>query len=183
MLDSLFGIWSWLRANDIPNWLVAVLLPLAYHWYQSLRVHSIPGLDVLFSPGQASMNQRLCDVLFIRFRNNTSSTVYITNAKIAYCAYSFPAHAAADRDAAYTSYELKFGDSSGQFSLRQITVQTGQDAVSFVPLSAPVMPDFLSHAPGFRRFLPTWFPFSRKFFRLEFSAMVGDKSYSVSMSY
>lgn len=74
-----------------------------------------------------------------------------------------------------SSYELKFLNGN-DFGLRQTTIHTDGCAITCIPLFQPVSEEMLNFICSKWR---NWFGFP-KFFRLEYTALVGDSKYNVS---
>jgi len=174
MINLLLGFFEKLNKYDLPNWLIAFAWPLfLFYWYRR-KVSNVPSLNIFLSAGQTNMCNSRCDALLFRFVNNTGSVVYITNLRL--FAGSQPIiHEAADKDFSTNSYELKFlnGDA---FELRQITIHTNGSGITFIPLSQQASKELLTFSCSKWR---SWLGFPR-FFRLEYTALVGDSKYNVS---
>ncbi len=190
MFGWIGDLWTWARAHDLPNWFSLVfslaVWPLFLLWWHRRRVTSVFGLELHFNPGtihigpdQTPANNPQYPAVSIRFQNHTGSVVYISGPRIRNCSSLFPVTQAADRDIASDSYHLKFSDGRGAFSLREITLQTTHSAFSAMPSDLKLSQDFYSlrRSGLLRRIL------LRKYFILEYTAMVGSTRYLVATKY
>lgn len=175
--------WNWLRANDLPNWaalaFTAILWPLALFFWQRRRVQSVPGLEVHFVPGTIAIGTSSHSAVDIRFTNHTGSVAYISGVRIKDCSPSFAVPIDAARDVAANSYHLKFISPSGLFELREVTLQTSTSAQTCMPISAALSTEFYTHKTSWlaRRLR------QRKYFIIEYTAMVGTTRYAVATYY
>lgn len=182
---SVSAAYDWLKAHDLPNWVTfaftAVVWPLVIFGWQRRRVNGIPGLEVSFYPGTIKINAQSFDAIDIRFTNHTGSVVYISRPRIRNCSKrNYPVPAQAARDIAGNSYHLKFNDGAGGFTLREVTLQTTATAQTCMPaFSAASVNALLPYVP------PLWARVlrRRKFFVLEYTAMVGTKPRAVATVY
>ena len=175
--------WAWARANDIPNWFAlaftAVLWPVALLLWQRRRVSGVPGLEVHFTPGDISIDNRPYKAVAVRFTNHTGSVCYVSGVRVTHCTRAFPVPIEAARDVAGNSYHLKFQQPSGAFDLREVTLQTGQSAVSVMPALAAMPEEFFTHTPSWtERQLRR-----RKYFVLGYTAMVGNARFGIATRY
>lgn len=177
-------MWTWMKKNDLPNWIIfgftAIIWPLALFVWSRIKYTNIPNLEIsLFkAENKIIMNGKIYDGLLFNFVNNTGSVIYITNARLSKCSNLFKVHPDASRDIAECSHELKFLDPVQHYSLRQITLQTNQEAITCIALS-DFQPEILTFKPwAIRRKIGF-----RKYFRLDYAAMVGNKRYLVSTKY
>lgn len=180
--DAMLSLWRWLRENDLPNWLIfaftAVLWPLALFAWQRRRVTGVAGLDVNFVTGQITIDGKAYPAVDIHFTNHTGSVAYIRGVRVRDCTKRFYVPPAAARDIARNSYQLKFNDGAGHFLLREITLQTNGSAQTCMP-SALMPLEFFQHSlPWYARKLRR-----RKYFTLEYTAMVGTTRHSVATAY
>lgn len=174
MSDFLLSLLEKLNKYDLPNWLIAFAWPLfLFYWYRR-KVSNVPGLSIFLSADHTAVRNTPCDALFFRFINNTGSVVYITNLRL-FAGSKAIIHEAADKDFSTSSYELKFLNGN-DFELRQTTIHTDGCAITCIPLFQPAPEEMLNfrHSKWHN-----WFGFP-KFFRLEYTALVGDSKYDVS---
>ncbi len=179
------SLWDLAKQHDIPNWFAlaftVVLWPLALFWWQRRRINNVPNLEVIFKLGGMQVGNAAGPAINITFLNHTGSVVYITSARIKNCssAFSVPNNHA-DRDSAENSYHLKFQlNGTGNFEYREITLQTNQSATTSIAVTTQPNDNFFSYVvPWYRR----WFNY-RKFFILEYTAMVGNTRYLVATLY
>jgi hypothetical protein len=178
----MLSAWRWLRENDLPNWVIfaftVVLWPVALFAWQHRRANSIPGLEVHFSSGKITIGEQPHHAIDIRFTNHTGSVVYVSGVRIRNRSKRFYVPLDAARDIAGDSYHLKFIDTQGQFRLREITLQTNDTAQTCIP-SGFVGLEFLGYVPPwYARVLRR-----RKYFILEYTAMVGTTRHFVATAY
>lgn len=175
--------WTWLRANDVPNWLVVaftvVLWPLALFLWSRRKVNGVPGLEVHFVPGGITIGEKPFPAVDIQITNHTGSVVYLSGARVRNCTSAFTVPVDAARDIAGNSYHLKFLNSHGQFIDREITLQTNASAKTCMPAADPPPKEFYTYSsPWWARRLRL-----RKYFVLEYTAMVGSTRYAVATLY
>jgi hypothetical protein len=172
------------KDNDAPNWLVLLFTGIAwpivlYLWHRR-KVNSIPGLEVRFAPGSITINGKSFDAIGIEFINHTGSVAYITGPQIRRCSHKFKVPIEASRDIGHDYHHMKFLDAlSGQFEFREITLQTGGIAKSCMAVSPAPLDEFYRYsAPWYRRCFGL-----RKYFVLEYTAMVARNRFSVLTVY
>jgi hypothetical protein len=175
--------WNWARENDIPNWIAvaftAILWPIALLLWQRRKVNGVPGLEVHFATGQITIAGKPFAAIDIQFTNHTGSVVYVSGARVRGCTKSFPVPVEASRDIAENSYHLKFMDGGGLFVMREVTLQTSASAKTCMPASSTLSSDFFTYSSSrFTRVLRL-----RKYFVLEYTAMVGTTRHSVATLY
>ncbi len=175
---------TWLDQHPLPNWVTfgftAVVWPLVLFWWNRRKVNSIAGLQVsFFHRGTTiTIGGAPYPAVDVEFLNATQSVVYLTHALISGCTKEFPISPAASRDIANDAYELKFLDKN-QYVLREITLHTNTSAKTCIPAAAAPPATFYQHKAGlFRRLLRR-----PKYFRIEYTALVGDKRYKASTVY
>jgi hypothetical protein len=175
--------WRWLRANDIPNWFAVaftiVLWPVALFSWQRRKVNGVRGLEVHFAPGQISIAGQPYAAIDIQFTNHTGSVVYVSGVRVRNCSKSFVVPVEASRDIAENSYHLKFMNVEGHFVMREETLQTSASAKTCMPVSGGMSTAFFTYSsPWYARLLRR-----RKYFVLEYTAMVGTARHSVATLY
>ncbi len=187
MTDGIFtcvaDLWTWARANDIPNWVAVAFTGIAWPvtlflWHRR-KVNSVPGLEVHFAAGSIKIGEKPHSAIDVQFTNHTGSVAYISGARIRSCTKAFQVPVEAARDIAQGSYHLKFMRDSPQFILREVTLQTSESAKTCMPASPGLANEFYTHAPSwaarlFRR---------QKYFVLEYTAMVGTTRHAVATVY
>jgi len=177
------AVWSWAKANDLPNWFAvaftAVVWPIALFLWQRRTVNNIPSLEVRFTEGRITIHGKPFDAIDIELINNTNSVVYLSGARIRKCSPAFQVPVDADRDIAENSYQACFMDQNGHFVTRQTTLQTTERAKTCIAVLPKPDPTFFTYsAPWYRRLVRR-----PKYFILEYTAMVGTKRYAVSTLY
>jgi hypothetical protein len=142
--------WSWLRNNDVPNWLVVaftiVLWPLALFLWQRRKVNGVPGLEVHFAPGNITIGGKPFSAVDMQVTNHTGSVVYINRVRIRDCTRAFPVPVEAARDIAENSYHLKFMNADRQFVQREVTLQTNASAKTCMPATDPLPKEFYTYS-------------------------------------
>jgi hypothetical protein len=176
-------LWTTARQNDLPNWFAAafslVMWPLALLAWNRRRSNNIPGLEVRFAPGSISIDSQPHSAIDIQFINHTGSVTYVSGGRIRECTRAFSVPTAAARDIAANSYHLKFMGDDGAFSMREVTIQTGNVAKTCIAVSTPPTQEFFSYITPWHRRL-----FRRpKYFVLEYDAMVGTNRRRVATLY
>lgn len=175
--------WTWARTNDLPNWFAvaftAVLWPLTLILWQRRRVNGVTGLEAHFVDGNIKIGEKPFPAIDIQFTNHTGSVAYISGVRIRECTASFPVPVEASRDRAANSYHLKFMDAEGHFNLREKTLQTSESGKTCMPVADHMPDDFFKHSPSWlsRRCR------KRKYFLLEYTALVGNVRHLVCTVY
>jgi hypothetical protein len=182
-LTCISNLWAWAQANDIPNWVAVaftgIAWPVALFFWQRRKINSVAGLEVHFSAGNITIASKPYSAVEVQFTNHTGSVVYISGVRIRSCTRNFPVPVEAARDIAQGSYHLKFIEDSGQFVLREITLQTNTSARTCMPASPGLSNGFYTHSPSwiarlFRR---------QNYFVLEYTAMVGTARHAIATIY
>lgn len=179
----IFEAWTWAKENDLPNWVAvlftAILWPVALFVWNHRRVNNIAHLEVQFAPGKIQIHGKPHAAVSIDFTNHTGSVVYLTGARIKRCSPLFRVPIDASRDIAESSYHLKFMEPSGGFIYREQTLQTNQNAHTCIATISDLPESFYTYsAPWWRRAFRV-----RKYFLLEYTAMVGTTRRSVTTLY
>jgi hypothetical protein len=175
--------WAWARANDIPNWLAialtSVLWPVALILWQRRKVNGVHGLEVHFATGNIQIGGKPFSAIDIQFTNHTGAVAYVSGVRVKGCTPDFAVPVEASRDVAENSYHLKFMDDKGQFVMREVTLQTSTGAKTCMPAPTTLPTEFFTYSPSWlaRRFG------RRKYFVLEYTAMVATTRYSVATLY
>jgi hypothetical protein len=183
ILTCVAELWAWARANDIPNWVAVaftgVAWPITLFLWHRRKVNSVPGLEVHFAAGEIQIGGKPHAAVDVQFTNHTGSVVYISGARIRSCTKEFPVPVEAARDIAQGSYHLKFMDEGGQFVRREVTLQTNTSQKTCMPTTAALASNFYTHSP-------TWLARHlrrRKYFVIEYTAMVGTTRHAVATVY
>lgn len=187
MVDSLLAcaanLWTWARANDIPNWVVVaftgIAWPIALFLWHRRKVNSVPGLEVHFAAGNINIGDKAHPAVDVEFTNHTGAVTYVSGARIRSCTRAFPVPVEAARDIARGSYHLKFIRESGAFDLREVTLQTSASAKTCMPTTPELAGEFYTHSPSWAARLFR----HQKYFVLEYTAMVGTTRYAVATVY
>jgi hypothetical protein len=175
--------WVWVKENDLPNWVAvlftAILWPVVLFLWNHRRVNNIAHLEVQFAPGKIQMHGQPHTAVSIDFTNHTGSVVYLTGARIKRCSRLFRVPIDASKDIAEGSYHLKFMDETGGFVHREQTLQTNQNAHTCIATTSELPESFYTYsAPWWRRAFR-----ARKYFLLEYTAVVGTTRRSVTTLY
>lgn len=183
-MSALTCVWHWAKQNDLPNWftfvVAGVLWPLAVFAWQRRKTSGVPGLEVHLQPGNITIGGQPFPAIDVQFTNHTQSVVYVTSARIRKCTAEFPVPIQAARDIARDSYHLKFMDTNtGQFNLREVTLQTSMSQKTCMPAAKQMPPEFFQPKPSRVRRWLRW----RKYFVIEYTAMVGDVRHFVATAY
>lgn len=180
-------MWCWLKTHDLPNWLAAVfglfVWPTIIIVWNRRTVHSVRGLEVSVSPGNVKIGSTDYPAIDVRFINSTGSIVYVTGPRVRINSKTLRVPKEADRDIAQGAlYFAAFDDDtnpSGEANVREFTLQTNRRRHGAIALIEVLPDDFYAHtAPRWRRILRR-----PKYFRLEYTAMVGRKLHSIATIY
>jgi hypothetical protein len=182
-LAAIAKFWEWSRANDLPNWVAAafslILWPLVLFLWQRRRVNSVAGLEVHFFRGTITIGGKDFPAVDIRFTNHTGAVAYVSGVRVRDCTTQFLVPLAAARDISSNSYHLKFNYGDGAFEHREVTLQTNATAQSCMPVTVSPPDSFFAHArPWYMRAIK-W----RKYFILEYTALVGSTRHLVATRY
>ena len=143
----------------------------------------IPGLRVSFAPSSLSIGGNPYASVDIIFTNNTSLVVYLSYVRLKRFTslVAVPLDTSGSKDISSNAMDLTFFDLSRQiFHYRQVTLDTGSDAKVSIAVSTQLTKKFFytHRVPRLRRTLGL-----RKYFVLEYTAMVGTRKYSVETVY
>ena len=167
--------------HDIPNWFTLlftiIIWPLALFLWNRRKVQNIPNLEVSSVTETLTVNGTAYPALWLKYSNQTGSTVYLSNARLLKCTKLLNVAQASTRDLS-AAYELNFSV-GGNLNQRQIILHTNCQTETAIALDSNPSTKMLSFKPSlWRRIL------SRpKYFCLEYVAMVGKKHYNVSTIY
>jgi hypothetical protein len=180
------GAYSWLKLNDLPNWVVVIftviLWPLFLFWWNRHKVNNIPNLRVSFAEGHLEIRGKPHRGVDIVFFNNTGSVAYLNRVRIRSCSALFPVPTDVDRDIAENSHDLSFMNCRGKYADREVTLQTSQSTKTIIAVAQEMPQAFYNYAPDRPWLIPR--PIRRRrYFVLEYTAMVGEKKYSVMTKY
>jgi hypothetical protein len=177
------AIWNWAKANDLPNWGVvlftAIVWPSFLYYWHSRKVNNIPNLEVRLAPGNMQINGEQHDAVAIDIINHTGAVVYLSGARIKRCSRLFSVPIDAAWDIGGWSHHLAFMDDQGHFIRRELTLQTNQTGRTAIAVNSPLANSFYTYRARWYRRLLRW----RKFFVLEYTAMVGTARYFVATLY
>jgi hypothetical protein len=114
------------------------------------------------------------------FTNRTGSVVYLNRARLRERQSRFPVPLWAVKDIGDGWRELKFLDRSmNQLTQDECILQTNDRAVTNIAISQQMGSEFYSYRP---RWMRKWFR-CPKYFRLQYTAMVGNRKCSVDTIY
>ena len=176
-------LWEAAHRNDLPNWFAfaftVILWPVALIAWNRRRVNNVPGLEVRFAAGSITIGANPHEAVDIQFINHTGSVAYVRNGRIRNCTSAFRVPLDAARDIAQNSHHLAFIDAKGQFCLREITMQTNDEAKTCIAAPNRMPEDFFRYsAPWYARLVRR-----PKYFILEYTAMVGTTRHAVATLY
>jgi hypothetical protein len=186
-------LFSWLLTKDydLTNWgvffLTVIFVPTVIFWWSARTKNKIPKLLVAFLPSLPDARVSLQEGssvahphVNISFENQTGSIVYVTGPQIRNCSKLFTVPTQAVRDIGENSHPLSFfNDTTKIYEDHQVTLQTGDKRATIMPVDVPMDDTFYRYRPSFIRRLCR----RRKYFILEYTAMVGERKYSVSTIY
>lgn len=188
MWNWLKEVWNWLKENDLPNWIIflfaALVWPTVLFLWQKRKVNNVPHLEVRLFPGDIQIGSTPQGAVphhavTIEVINHTGSVVYLSGARIKRCSSLFPVPIDASRDIAEGSHHLSFIDAEGHFTQRELTLQTNQNTITCIAVTSPLPEAFYTYrAPWYRRLCRV-----KKYFILEYTAMVGTARYFVATLY
>ena len=171
-----------LKGKDLPNWvclfLSVIIIPFVINWWKKREVKNIPNLQMSLSFGTMGMGHQQYPCINIKFLNNSDSTIYLSGVRILKPSKLFQVSPDAERNIADNSYILRFPDSKGIFCERHVTLETGASASTCLAL-VKIIEELSEYSPKFFCKLFCW----RKYFRLKYSAMVGERQYKVSFNH
>lgn len=171
--------------GDIKNWAslaISILLwPLILKWHDQSRKPFLKGLDISIDPDMMAIGGIPHPAARFTFVNRTDQAIYLTNLDIMNCTDKFKIHHGSHKDIQRGAYELKFlsPPPTSLYELREGILNPNEVAVTCIALDAPLLPEVKAHKPK------TWFNWLRscKYFRLEYSAMIGTKPVKVGINY
>jgi hypothetical protein len=178
--------YTWIKDNDLPNTftfvVTSIIWPVVVIWWHRHKVHSIPNLLVAFMPGSTTVtiNNVPYPAVYILFENQTGFILYITGPRIRNCSKLFPVPTTAVRDFGQNVHPLSFAKPIPQggmiFAGHQVTLQTNGKADSIMGVTTAMPQSFYEYRTPWLRRVFRW----RKYFILEYTAMVGEKKYRVA---
>ena len=181
--STIIQVWNWAKANDLPNWVVflftAIVWPIVLFYWQKKKVNNVQHLEVILGPGNIQISGNPHNAVSIDVVNHTGAVVYLSGARIKKCSSLFSVPIDASRDIAEGSHQLKFMDQTGVFIHRELTLQTNETARTSIPVNSPLADSFYKYrAPWYMRLCRI-----RKYFVLEYTAIVGTTRYFVATLY
>jgi hypothetical protein len=187
--DWLVNANAWAKSNDLSNWggviftVIAwpTVLSLLILWWTTRKVNSISKLLVAFMPtDDITMGGASFPAVAILFENQTGSVVYVTGPRIRNCSRRFPIPTQAVRDIGHNWHPLSFWNTTANlFQDHQTTLQTSGKAQTTIAVMDGMPESFYRHETCRLRRLFRM----PKYFIIEYTAMVGEKKYSVSTIY
>ena len=174
-----------MSCNWVQFWIqflfIAIVWPLSVWLWTKRKVASINGLEIQLASHQAQINHAEQPGILITFANRTGAVVYLSNARLREQPRNLAVYALATRDISDSSCQLRFrpANTNENFDLRQIILQTDQDAQSWLPLANNPVNELFTYRPL------RWLGVFRRprYFRITFLAVVGEARYRVSMPY
>jgi hypothetical protein len=183
-MSGISYVWQWLKDNDAPNWFVIVLSlilwPIFLYWISNRKRHSIPHLEVFPQMIQAGIGLQQGDGVELEFANLTGSIVYLRRVRLRENRRNFrvPNVAVRDISSGWRDLSLRY-KSENVYQHHECILQTNERAMCFIAVEQQLDASFHNHRPGWIRRLFG----CPKYYRLEYTAMVGEKKYSVSTIY
>ena len=182
--DWFVGAYAWLKDHDLPNtftFVVTIIFwPLALLWWAKRKVNNVSKLLVAFTSVPAVTMSESFPAVAILFENQTGSVVYLNGPQIRNCSKRFTIPTEAVRDIGENAHPLSFlNRTTGVFQDHQATLQTSDKAQTVIAVTNQMPESFYRYKTPFLRRV-----FRRpKYFIMEYTAMVGEKRYSVSTIY
>jgi len=176
-------LWQWLKDHDAPNWFTIafslVVWPLVLYYWGRHKIQEIPHFEVYPIPGQkTNIGGRPYDTVGFAFTNRTPSVVYVRRVRLRENQKNFPIPPAAVRSVSGWR-EIKFENQNGQLVDDERILNTTDRALTSIAVSKPMGNEIHSYRPGWLRRLFRL----PKYFMLEYTAMVGERKYSVATVY
>ena len=166
-----WNVLNWLKDSSALRWVTLGLT--------SNKRENIPGLEVLHQPGETLIGNRHFNAVNFIFTNRTGQVVYLSGARLRECQEHFSIPPDAIRDISGWR-ELKFfNNNAGRFEDQEYTLHTGRSITTSIAVARQLDPAFQSYQPGW---VSRWFR-RPKYFLLQYTARVGDKTYSVETVY
>jgi hypothetical protein len=180
---ALYDGLAWLRSNDLPNWFSLpfslIAWPMALYWWSTHKRQAIPYFEVNPSPADTRIGAQQFDAVAFQFANRTGNVVYLSRARLRGRQKNFPIPVIAARDISGGWHQLKFMTCTGDLTEHECIVQANSSAITIIAVSRTMDQSFYSYQPGRVR---RWFR-CPKYFTLQYTAMVGEKKYSIESVY
>jgi hypothetical protein len=176
--------WRWLKENDAPNWFAIsfslIVWPIILYWISNRKRHHIPHFDVFPQAIQVGIGQQQGNAVELEFANLTGSIVYLRRVRLRENRKNFPVPAVAVRDISSGWRDMTLRYSSEKiYHHHECILQTNERAMCCIAVERQLDASFYNHRPRWiRRFFRC-----PKYYRLEYTVMVGEKKYSVSTTY
>lgn len=180
--EQLKNIFLLVTNYDISNWFTLlftiIMWPLVLFLWNRKKVQSIPSLEVSTPIGILDIGGSAYPAIWLKFSNQTGSTVYLSNARLLKCTKLLNVALASTRDLSAAAYELNFSV-GGNLNQRQIILDTNGQVETAIALDSNPNKEILTFKPSL------WRRIFRhpKYFCLEYTAMVGKERYHVSTIY
>ena len=184
MPGQFYEVWQWLKDNDAPNWFVIffslLVWPVILYWISNRKGHNVPHLDVFPHMISAGIGNQQGDAVELEFANVTGSIVYLQRVRLREKRKNFPVPEVAARDISSGWRDLSLRYLSEQvYHRHECILQTNERAMCCVAVEGQLDASFHNHRSRWiRRFFRC-----PKYYRLEYTAMVGEKKYTVSTVY
>jgi hypothetical protein len=177
-------IWNWLKDNDAPNWFVIffslIVWPVTLYWWSTRKRQNIPDFTVLPIGGQTIINGQHFPSVDLIFTNRTGHVVYLSRARLRECQRRFPIPLTIAKDISGGWREVKFAWKNPQhLNDDECILQTNDRVMTNMPVSQQMDNAFFAYRAGLFRRLFRW----PKYFLLQYTAMVGEKKYSIETVY
>jgi hypothetical protein len=184
MSGMFYDFWQWLKDNDAPNWFVIffslIVWPIILYWISNRKRQSIHHLEVFPQLIPLGIGPQQGDGVELEFANLTGSIVYLRRVRLLENRKNFPVPSAAARDisSGWRDLSLRYKPET-LYQHHECILQTNQRAMCCIAIERQLDQSFHNHRPGWIRRLFG----CPKYYRLEYTAMVGEKKYSVSTIY
>lgn len=172
---------EFLSASEMPNWITLILganlIGLLTWLWRKRKVSHITGLEVSLNESTMQINSEESHAVVFEFANRTDKRVIVLHPIVKNRTELFPISKRTSEDIAQRTSELKFLDQCGGYSQHVVTIDTGQNAHTALPLKE-IPPELISRISKRPSIL-----FSRKYFTLEYEVLYGKRWYKVSTNY
>jgi hypothetical protein len=174
------GVAEWLARRDWFTLIFSLIVwPLLVYGWSRRKVKGVRYLSVATKQGGITIEGKPHNAVDLEFHNCTGSVVYLRGLRLFNRTEEFPVPAETSRDISTDSSPLKFlNPENEEYDLLECTLQTNGRIRTTMP-AANLDSAFFHFRPSvWRRF------FRRpKYFVIEYTAMVGDKTYNVRTVY
>lgn len=183
-------LYEWFKQNDLPNWIIliftGIIWPVVLYFFAGRKRNGVPNLKVNLMAYQMNVKGSKIPALHFKFSNRTNSKIYLTNLRIKgkYPDLIFDKSTTSDistgfHEMLFMNTEQPNEDGTFPFSLNDIILNTNEEAETAIGLDKDPDINIFSYRPsGWNRLFRI-----RKYFTLEYIALVGDKKVSVKTKF